>query len=50
MATPMNILAWRIWQAMVRRVAKGQTQLKQLSTHYINNKFSEFVKCTVIKL
>ena len=39
MATLSSILAWRIpmdreaWQAMVHRVSKSQTRLKQLSTH-----------------
>ena len=39
MATHSSILAWRIlmdkeaWSAIVHRVAKSQTQLKQLSTH-----------------
>ena len=37
MATHSSILAWRIpmnrgaWQAMVHRVTKGRTRLKQLS-------------------
>ena len=39
MATHSSILPWRIpidrgaWRATVHRVAKNQTQLKQLSTH-----------------
>ena len=39
MGTHFSILTWRIpmdrgaWQAMVHRVAKNRTQLKQLSTH-----------------
>ena len=40
MATHSSILAWRVprteepaWWATVHRVAKSQTQLKQLSTH-----------------
>ena len=37
-ATHSSILAWRIpwtgvWQVTIHRVAKSQTQLKQLSTH-----------------
>ena len=43
---PMDRGAWR---AMVQRVAKSQTQLKQLSTHacFINNEFL-FSKCFII--
>ena len=39
MATHSSIIAWRnpmdrgVWQATVHGVTKGQTQLKQLSTH-----------------
>ena len=44
MATHSNILAWRIsidtgaWQAIVPRVSKNRTQLKQPSTHILQIK------------
>ena len=49
MATHSSILTWRIpmdrgaWQAIVHRVAKSQTPLKQLSTHTLFNNNMRFI-------
>ena len=49
MATHSSILTWRIpmdrgaWQAIVHRVAKSQTPLKQLSTHTLFNNNMQFI-------
>ena len=58
MATNSSILAWRIpmdkgaWQAIVHRVSKSWTWLKQLNTHthrsYSNSIFNIFKKCQTV--